>query len=90
VPVGGPPPSLGSYIQNGEVLTASKHEAASKTTLPICTADQDPRKMTWLIDRTSKPGNRWSGVALMIVRLVFSLSFPLLAVSAKLRKEKLQ
>jgi hypothetical protein len=29
-------------------------------------------------------------VALMIVRLVFIMSFPLLAVSAKLRKEKIQ
>ena len=35
-PVGVPTPSLDSYVEKGEVLTASKHEAAPKMSLPSC------------------------------------------------------
>ena len=70
------------------MLRASKHEAASKMTLPICIADQDPRKMTWSIDRTSKSGNRRSEAVLMIVRLVLIISFLLLAGLGKIEERK--
>jgi hypothetical protein len=46
--------------------------------LPICTSDQDPREMTWSIDCTRTPGNRRNQAALMIERLVFTVSSLLL------------
>jgi len=48
VPVGVPAPSLDSYVKQGEVLTASKHEAAPKMSLPSSVnRGQGPRKSTW-------------------------------------------
>ncbi len=40
VPVGLPSPELDSYVEKGEVLTASKHEAAPKMSLPSCSSEQ--------------------------------------------------
>jgi hypothetical protein len=59
--VGLPGPWLGSYVENGETLKASKREAAPKMSLPtLVRKSQDPRKTTWLIDRRWTPGNRCS------------------------------
>ena len=46
--------------------------------LPICTSDQDPREITWSIDRMRTLGNRRNEAALMIERLVFTVSSLLL------------
>src|SRR5215471_872578 len=77
-PVGLPGPELGSYVQNGEALKASKREAASKTSLPTHSsrAREDPSEKSWLLDRRWKPGNRRSEAALMIERLVICRRSP--------------
>jgi hypothetical protein len=72
-PVGLPGPELGSYIQTGEALNASKREAAPKTRLPTRQEpSEDPSQKSWWLDRRWTPGNRCSQAGLMIVRLVCS------------------
>ena len=45
VPVGVPTPSLDSYVEKGEVLTASKHEAAPEMSLPFSKEDKVPGRV---------------------------------------------
>ena len=51
VPVALPRAPLDSYVEKGEVLTASKHEAAPKMSLPSYSCSKTRSQAEHLVDR---------------------------------------